>query len=565
MSDNYINYIVSKSGIKSVEVNGYLLHSKYDPIKEAERIVEKEYKENYVHILFGNGLGYIADELKVKLKDKGELVIVEPFKEFLSSENNEVLYLEQQEVINYKIKALLHDHRRDIKVICSPNYDKVAPQAYKELLKNIKDIQSLNIVEENTLRLGSENWQENYIKNLLYASKDASLSKLYKAYNYPVIIASGGPSLTKQLPLLKKVRNRVILIASGSTINSLLKENIDPDYIVTIDGSEANYKHFKEITSTKAALLYSLSSNFKIQHEYKEERYVFSPFDNNQVVKRIKEELNLSLPHIVGGGSVSTYAFTIATYLTNGPIALIGQDLAYTDNLSHAKNNKHQKSVDDSFYKKRSAFQVEGYFDDLVMTDYALYSMKNSFEELHRVINHSASIFNCTEGGVRINGFEQISFKNFIENYVKENDVVKVTSEYSSSNDRLHGLMKMLTDEIKKYEQLESLWSDAIIALKLDKNKLTFSNDTLKKLDKIDNKSKDIINKVLMSDIITPITMDVMRSFKEKENETQKEKFSRSYNQNMLLYSQLLKATKKSKQFTLEAIMTLKTEIGELL
>ncbi len=560
-----INYIVSKCGIQTVEVNGYLLHSKYDPIKEAERIVEKEYKENFVHILFGNGLGYIADVLKAKLKDKDEIVIVEPFKELLSNKNDEIFYVEQQEDINYKIKALLHDNRRDIKVICSPNYDKLAPEAYKELLKIIKDIQSLNIVEENTLRLGSENWQENYIKNLLYASQDSSLSELYKAYNYPVIIASGGPSLTKQLPLLKKIRNRVILIASGSTINSLLKENIDPDYIVTIDGSEANYEHFKAIASTKASLLYSLSSNHKIQHEYTGERYAFLPLVNNQVEKRIKEELSLSLPHIAGGGTVSTFAFTIATYITTGPIALIGQDLAYTENLTHANNNKHQKSVDDSFYKIRSAFQVEGYFDDLVMTDYAFYSMKNSFEELHQTIKHSASIFNCTEGGVKLNGFQQLSFKNFIETYVKANEIFKVTSEYSSSKDKLNGLMKMLNDEIKKYEQLESLWSEAVIALKVDKNKLIFSKTTLKKLDKIDGKSKEILNKVLMNDIIKPITMDIMRSFKEKEKETQKEKFERSYNQNMLLYTQLLEVTKKSKQFTSEAVSTIKKEIGELL
>ncbi|AUS85398.1 hypothetical protein LBYS11_03220 [Lysinibacillus sp. YS11] len=559
-----INYIVSKTGINTVEVNGYLLHSKYDPIKEADRIVEKEFKENFVHILFGNGLGYISNALKAKLKDKGELLIVEPFKEFLGSKNEDILFIEQREDINNKINYLLHDNRRDIKVICSPNYDKIAPEAYKELLKNIKDIQSLNIIEENTLRLASENWQENYIKNLLYASQDASISELYRAYNCPVIIASGGPSLTKQLPLLKKIKNSVILIASGSTINSLLKENIEPDYIVTIDGSEANYKHFNQITSHKASLLYSLSSNYKIQHEYKGKRYAFLPLVNNQVEKRIKEELNLTLPHIAGGGSVSTFAFTIAMYITTGPIALIGQDLAYTENLTHANNNKNQKSVDDSYFKKRNAFQVEGYFDDLVMTDYVFYSMKNSFEQIHKKIKHSASIFNCTEGGVKIKGFKQISFKNFADNYVEANDIFKVNSEKSTSKERLNSLFMMLNDEIKKYEQLESLCSEAIITLKKDKNKLIFSNNTLKKLDKIDNKSKEILNDVLMNDIIKPITMDVMRSFKEKENETPKEKFERSYNQNMLLYSQLLKATKISKKFTLEAVSTIKTEIGEL-
>lgn len=166
--------------------------------------------------------------------------------------------------------------------------------------------------------------------------------------------------------------------------------------------------------------------------------------------------------------------------------------------------------------------------------------------------------------GVKIKGFKQISFKNFADNYVEANDIFKVNSEKSTSKERLNSLFMMLNDEIKKYEQLESLCSEAIITLKKDKNKLIFSNNTLKKLDKIDNKSKEILNDVLMNDIIKPITMDVMRSFKEKENETPKEKFERSYNQNMLLYSQLLKATKISKKFTLEAVSTIKTEIGEL-
>lgn len=39
--------------------------------------------------------------------------------------------------------------------------------------------------------------------NLYYVHKDQSLKELYNKYDCPVILASGGPSLTKQLPLLK--------------------------------------------------------------------------------------------------------------------------------------------------------------------------------------------------------------------------------------------------------------------------------------------------------------------------------------------------------------------------
>ena len=563
MKDVTVNYIATKTGLDTVELNDYLLHSKYDPMKEAERIVQKEHKENYVHVLFGYGLGYIADVLKLKMKNKKELIVIDPFKSILCPDNDDVLDFENIELIRAKIWHTLRHDRQDIRIICSPNYDKLAGEEHLLLLKSIKEIQYMKVVSENTNRLFNEIWQENYIKNLVCATQDASVSELYKVYSCPVVIASGGPSLTKQLPLLKKIRNQIILIASGSTINSLLHERIEPDYVVSIDGSDANYTHFKDLNLIDSTLLYSLTSNYKIQHEYTGERYAFLPLtEDKHIEHRLRTAYHIQLPVIEGGASVANSALTIAKYITSGPIALIGQDLAYTNNLSHAAHNKFQKAVDNVFYKENQAIEVEGYYGDKVMTDYPFLTMKESFEILHRRIKHSAPVFNCTEGGLKIQGYDQIPFTQFINEYVSKDEVQKVKplkKEYIT----LAELGNIFAKEIEAYEKLEKLCNEAIDVLKKDENKVVFSKNTLKILNKVDKKVKEHAKEVLIYDIITPITMDVMRYFKEKENETPKERFERTYNQNKVLYSRLLEAIKKTKIFTLEAVKIIENEKGE--
>lgn len=564
MSNLEVQLFLSKTGNTIAEVNGYLIHSKYDPVKDAKRIADKEYKENYIHVLFGYGMGYLADALQAKMKGEEQLIIVEPFKQFLNSENQDVIYIEDKSKILNRIKNALHDNSREVKVICSYNYDKLAPKEYLGLLKDIKDVQRINQVEENTVRFASGFWQENYIKNIFYAIQDVPITKLEKVYNCPIVIASGGPSLTKQLPLLKKVRKNIILIASGSTVNSLIKEGIDPDYIVTIDGADANYKHFKELNTKTATLLYCMSSNYKIQQEYKRNRLPFLYLKDYSYKKYLKNHFNVDLPMLAGGGSVAHFAFVIAMFITNGPIALIGQDLAYTENLTHASNNKNKKVVDDSFYKKRDAFEVEGYFGEKVMTDYALFSMKKTFEELKSLYKHLAPIYNCTEGGAKIEGFNQIPFQQFINDYICKEEVLKVEIEQSTNKELVGKLFEKFNSEIELYSKLEKLLNDAIYALKLEKNNLNFSNGLLKKLQKIDDKTNCLFKEVLMEDIVKPLTMDVMRNYKEKVNETPKERFNRIYNQNMTLYSQLLEVTKNTKQFTIEAIETINNEMGGL-
>ncbi|WP_342550743.1 6-hydroxymethylpterin diphosphokinase MptE-like protein [Lysinibacillus sp. FSL M8-0216] len=576
MKNQYIiETIETKTGDITLKVNDYFLHSKYNPKIEAQKFAENHYEPHHVHILFGYGLGYIVDSLKEKLKFNEPLIVIDPlfddsllkvqdrhketeFEQFLYNSNS----IKNLEYIVDSIKELAF--QRTFKIISSPNYDKIFPDMYLQILKQVKDIQQKSIVNENTINRDSEMWQKNLSENLLSIFEDRNLDKLYQVYSCPVVIASGGPSLTKQLPLLKEIQNNVVIIAAGSTINSLVEYCIEPDYVVSIDGKEVNYNQFKDLHLRKAKLMYSIFNQPKIRSEFNNEAFAFTAQSDHTVNQYLTNKLNINLPRIIGGGSVAHFAFTLAQYITSGPIALIGQDLAYTNNQTHAANNKQAESIEESWKTSNNMFTVEGFDGEDIWTSTMLYSMKLTFEQLIKEAPPKNIFYNCTEGGVRLNGFEQKIFNEFCTEYIQEEIPNKnlglVNKAYKVSQDEWGNLKGILEEELKDYARIIKHLSKGLSVLEGNKSRTVFSEKALKILNKIDKEITVLYPKVQMNFIVAPITLEVLKGFLEKENETPTEMYTRVYNQTKTLYSKLLEAARKSKTFTEHVIERINNE-----
>ncbi len=556
MSKYQIEYLSTKNNLKTVTVNGFLLHSKYDPIQESKRIIEKEFEPNFVYVLFGYGLGYLAEVLSKKIKDPSKLIIIDPIYSLLPESESGLNVISQLEMseMESSIELALEEFNKKVKIICSPNYDKILPKEFAEVLRIVKDKQNLNIVNENTVRTYADSWQENYIHNLLNVYCNDTLSKLQKRYSCPVIIASGGPSLTKQMPMLKKMQNHVIIIAAGSTINSLLNNEIEPDYIVTVDGSIANYNHFKEIKNIKSKLIYAATSYYRIQEDFKNDKYAFVNYWDVSCKKHIERIFSIELPLLAGGGSVAHFAFSIATYISSGPIAMIGQDLAYTDNKSHEESNKYYREIDKEFSNERELFEVTGYNGEKVLTDYVFLSMKKSFEALNKYSHHEAAIYDCTEGGAEIKGMDQLTFDAFFEKYVDGQSEVIKEIENNQVNIDYSNFIKIMEDHINSYNDLIEKLKSALKILNQNKSNVSFETKTLNKLNKIDEILNLKFEQISLSYITEPITLDVLRNYEPPLKESPRDTYKRVYNQNKELYSRLLEAIEKTKSYTLDVI-----------
>lgn len=557
MSDYAINYVETRNNNMTVEVNGFLLHSKYDPIKEAQRIAEKEYDPQGLCILFGYGLGYLAQEILNLSIYNDNLLIIDPLYEKIDHQLTIDLTV-MSEKNDREWARLIHskllNYSKKIKVICAPNYEKICAEEYSNILKQVKNIQSTNQVLENTTRNFSEMWEKNYVYNLLELKNTRNFDSLTDSYSCPIIIASGGPSLIKQLPLVKEIRSKILLVAAGSTINTLLKYDIIPDYIVSIDGGEINYEHFKNISDLPTTLISSFSNHYKIQQQWKNDKYVFLDGGDAEFQSYVERTFGVTVPLLYGGASVANYAFSCAIKMTTGPIALIGQDLAYTDFKTHAEANENYKIVDEQYMKARGMYYTDGYYEDQVLTDDAFLLMKNDFERLYQEQSQGRTIFNCTEGGIKIDGIPQISFHSFCYDVIQEQQEILCATKVQKYHLNKALYEQKLKDEILFMEQSIKQIKIARIALTKNSAAPQFDKKVLKELDKADQLVVKVKEKTIINRILDPLILDIMTKFIAKPNEKPEEKYVRIFTQNEYMYRMLEENITTSKTY-LEYIM----------
>lgn len=553
-----IEYIETKKGLPTIVLGGYLLHSKYDPIKEAEKIAEKEIEEDYLHVLFGYGYGYVAQALKAKLKD-APLLVYEPAISGIEKTMtvDGITVISNKKLFQEQVRAYHGEYDAKMKLICSPNYDKLFPMEQRSINLIVKESYLADQMRRNTISFFSDIWQQNVRHNLQYLNGAESLNDLYKHYTQPVIVASGGPSLTKQLPLLKKIADQVVIIAAGSTIKSLLAAGIEPDYVLTIDGAPINYDlHFKNLEIGQAKLITALSSHYKITEMYKDNLYFYGMGLEDTILDYCAEKLGINIPIMLNGGSCAHTAFHVATYISSGPVALIGQDLAYTNNQTHAADNAGYTEVDKDWLIRNHAYEVEGYNGDKVYTSLTFNSMRQQFEEIYEVLKDKHVIYNCTEGGSKIEGMPQKTFQDFCEEYAElfqTKELQEVSSEKQTVS--LVQLQKFFEDELDVYRQLEHQLQRALTILREKKSTIQFTKPVLKKLDKIDEKLIELYDQVLLDSVIYLIILETRKDYKKGKNETLEQAYERVYNQSKALYEKLLVVFQKARRVTKEVLL----------
>lgn len=561
----HIKWDISKSGQPYVVVNGLFLHSRYDPVKEARLWAEKHYQKNHLHILFGFGGGYFARQLLNKLDENDFLLIVEPIADlFLESAkfidlqpfyaHERVLVLvgfELKEIERHLFLLINRQFAGRVEVLCAPNYEKLLTEEKNQLEKLILEASKLELVNLNTINFFAGIWQVNFLTNLYSAWQAIPFQRLVGKLDCPVVIAASGPSLNKQLELLKQIKDQALIIAAGSTINPLLRGGIKPHLVVTIDGSKANLKHFEGIEIDDIPLYYALIVHKEIPAKHRGIKVVFNS-DNQQLAEWADQVYGEPLGYVRGGPSVANFCFDLARQISSGPICFIGQDLAYTGNKSHAEGNKYFKEVqlEPEKVDGKKYLRTKGFYGEEVITDYPFLNMKKQFEEqvvtMRKVYNDLRPVYNATEGGVYIEGMEHISFREFIERYCNRDIRAHLASLYLQDiepeqvRDRIE---KSYKEEMVKLKQVERLCHKALDLLKGVSRQTEHVNaKILTKLDKIDEELNELLKSNLVHFAIMPEIFRINHLYLEPARETAVERTKRILDKSEALYRSINKA-----------------------
>ncbi|EAI3905984.1 motility associated factor glycosyltransferase family protein [Campylobacter lari] len=248
-----------------------------------------------------------------------------------------------------------------------------------------------------------------------------NLIKDRKAKAKNAIIVSTGPSLMKQLPLLKKYQENVVIFSADSSYIILAKEGIKPDYVFSLEREDMTSEFFNndfgEFDKNILFIIASLTHPKTIEYLEKNNR-------NYMLVLRplfFESKLDLNEYGFLGNGmSVANMAYELAGALRFENIILIGQDLAYSDDgKSHPKEHLYGDQGDEEvIYKTICAYGG----NKEVKTQLTWYLFLKSFEKDIALARDILKIktYNATEGGARIEGTIEKPFKEICEEFLKE-------------------------------------------------------------------------------------------------------------------------------------------------
>ncbi|EMZ3262631.1 motility associated factor glycosyltransferase family protein [Campylobacter jejuni] len=276
------------------------------------------------------------------------------------------------------------------------------------------------------------------------------------------IVVSAGPSLAKQLSLLKAYQDKAVIFCADGALSMLEKEGIVPDYVTNLDFTDLAMKFFQNKENLKQSIIaLECATHPNIVRSLNAE--------NCMIVLRNKalyQRFNLNdFGYIDTGTHVSHFSYTLALALGFKNIIMIGQDLAFDE-----EGNSHSKGFD--FGEK---FSGEENIDKLkvpayggkgeVLTHITWNDYRIKLEYLFACNDQKAKFYNATEGGARINFTEELSFKECCEKLLTK-EKPKFELPKSLTKNRSDKLLVKFKEKIQKDQENAKRFLDDALALK---------------------------------------------------------------------------------------------------
>ncbi|EAI8501400.1 motility associated factor glycosyltransferase family protein [Campylobacter jejuni] len=278
----------------------------------------------------------------------------------------------------------------------------------KKLAENFKN----SIVSHGNDPLDALQGIEQFVYNLPQMITHPSYKELLskrKNISDTAIIVSTGPSLTKQLPLLKKYANKATIFCADSSYPILAKHGIKPDYVCMLERdeivAECFNNDFGEFDKDILFIVKSVTHPHTIKYLQKNNRAFILVSTYASFIQYLKLDY---FGYFNMGFSVAHMNFLLTIHLKYKNIILIGQDLAYAkDGQTHSQGFIHANLHNGDYERDLDRFSTTAYGGNGKVQSSEIWTLfRHNFEKdiVNIKMNYHITTYNCTEGGARIEG-----------------------------------------------------------------------------------------------------------------------------------------------------------------
>ncbi|ENZ1002122.1 motility associated factor glycosyltransferase family protein [Campylobacter coli] len=361
---------------------------------------------------------------------------------------------------------------------------------------------------------GIEQFVYNLPSMITHPSYKELLSKR-KGISDTAIIVSTGPSLTKQLPLLKKYASKATIFCADSAYPILAKHNIKPDYVCMLERSEFTAEFFNhdfgEFDKDICFIIKSVVHPHAIH-------YLNKKTDNFTIVSTYASFINYVKLDDFGyfnmGFSVAHMACYLSLHLKHKNIIFIGQDLAYAENGNSHPDDYQNSATYESKAHEPILTKAYGGKGEVKTHHIWLMFKRNLEQDVEKIQKYlDTKVYNCTEGGARIEGAIEKPFLWACENLLdkdlnkpfekleplslnKQNEfLLKAYYKVYQSIKHCRDFSKILSND---FENIQSIY------LSLNEKEEDI-NLAIEKIDKFKNKLEDIKQMQDLYEILQPL------------------------------------------------------------
>ena len=348
MNSIYIDIELSKTGLKIPKFkSGKLIHSKYDPEREAINLVNN-IDDNSFYLVTGIGAGFFIKKLSEKYPNS-KIVAIENLQDdidFLEEHFNIISELKNKNVIITTTENLYDSLLQNYIPSIYPSFKLIEYRSWilenQDIYEKIQNITSealKNIAQDfSTQAHFGKIWQRNIINNLKQISSDTEI--IFPKEKIAVVVAAG-PSLDKKIAWIKENREKIFIFATDTAYKTLQKEQIFSDAVISIDGQNISYQHFLRKINDKTIFIFDLCGNSSCIRKIKKNgNNIIFTTTGHPLITFAEQTQNTDYNFIfanAGTGTVTISALDFASKVGFNEIIVIGADFSFPNKKPYAK------------------------------------------------------------------------------------------------------------------------------------------------------------------------------------------------------------------------------------
>jgi hypothetical protein len=290
----------------------------------------------------------------------------------------------------------------------------------------------------------------------------------------PAIVVSAGPSLARNIALLKdpSVRERCVIVAVQTVLKPLLAQGIKPHFVTALDYSEISKRFYEGLSESDV-------DGITLVAEAKVNPGVLQAWPGKVriITDRILDSalgpaFARSRGTLRAGATVAHLAYYLARFLGCEPVALIGQDLGFTDGQYYAAGAaihntwapelnefntlemlEHQRIMRMGAHLRRA----QDTLGRPIYTDEQMLAYLRQFEEDFKLDEAKGlRTIDCTEGGVRKEHTETSTLHEFLQRFASDTNVPPICIPAADPVANASSLAKKLPDRLIELQRQAS-------------------------------------------------------------------------------------------------------------